>query len=214
MAYYLAVERKPDLYEAINIKKTPLGRNLFLNNTYECTLEEIDCFTTQYISLEQLIHELYCDKFIPWPNSSVATVCVDNGTILTIERDMLFKESKKYLDNPYMVLEYLINELSACNIMFAKELSEKVDNPKEKEMLETLINMMKEKLEYDISIDMTSLMHITELLVYNTDDSEHIQEPRLYEYSKIHNIVLVIAKNENRLKEKGQSYKRTRTKNT
>lgn len=214
MAYYLAVERKPDSYEAINIKKTPLGRNLFLNDSFECTLEEIDCFTTQYINLEQLTHELYCDKFISWQNSSVATVYVSNGEIITIERDMLFKASNKYLDNPYMALEYLINELSSCNIEFARELSKKIVNPKEREKLETLIKMMEEKLEKNIPLEMTELIHVAELLVYHTDDSEHINEPRLYEYSKIHNMALVIAKYENKLKQNSQPKVRKKTKNT
>lgn len=214
MAYYLAVERKPNSYEAINIKKTQLGRNLFLNNNWECTLEELDCFTTQYISLEQLTHELHCDKFIPWPNSSIATVCVSDSEIITIEKDLLFKESKKYLNNPSVVFEYVIKELSECNIEFATELYEKTEDIRTKEKLMILIGKIKAKLAYDVPLEMTELTNVAESLVYNTDNSEYTHEPRLYEYSKIHNIVLAIANYENKLKENKQSYKRTRTKNT
>lgn len=213
VTYYFALERMPNSYEAINIKKTQLGRNLFLNNNFECTLEEIDRYTTQYITLEQLIHELYCEKTIPWANSSIAIVCA-NGTKIIIEKDFLFKNSRTYLDNPSLVLEYLINELSACNIEFARELAKKIDDPKMQEMLDTLIKMMDEKIKNDIPLEMVSLMHIAELLVFNTDNSQHIIEPRLYEYSKIHNIVIAIAKNEKRLKAIKQSYKMVRKKNT
>ena len=206
MAYYLAVERTLDSFEAINIKKTHLGRNLFLNDTYECTLEEIDRFTTQYVSIEQLIHELYCDKSIAWPSSSIATVCVCD-TKISIERDMIFKESKKYLNNPSLVSEYLINELSSCNVDFARELLERVEDSKTKEILETLIQMMEEKIDNDIPLDMTSIMYVVEMLVHNTN------EPTLYEYSKIHNAVLAIVKYENKLNENTQSYQRRR-KNT
>ena len=214
MEYYLAVERNPDSYEEIAIKKTQLGRNLFINTTSNCTLSEIDRFTTEYINLEQFLHELYCDRVTPWPNSSVAIVSVSDGKIITIENDLLFKESKKYLDNPYLTLEYLTNELSACNIEFVRDLFEKIENPNEKEILKMLIKEMEAKLEYDIPIDMNVLTCIADLLVYNTDDSAHIQEPRLYEYPKIHNVVSVIQKNENRIKEQNQSHKRIRTKNT
>ena len=214
MAYYLAVERMPNSYEAINIKKTRLGKNLFLNNTCDCTLEEIDCFTTQYISLEQLTHELYCDKAVAWPNSSIATVCVSNSEIITIEKELLFKESKKYLDNPSLVYEYLIKELSSCNIEFATELYEKTDDIRVKEKIMILIGKIKAKLAYDVSLEMAEIKNVAELLVYNIEDSEYTQEPRLYEYSKIHNVVLAISNYENRLKENKESYKRKRIKNT
>ena len=213
MTYYLALERKPNSYEAIHIKNTPLGKNLFLNDKCECTLEEIDRYTTQYISLEQLTHELYCDRFIPWTQSSVAMVCV-NGTNITIQKDLLFKESRTYLDNPILVLEYLISELSLCNIEFAKELSERVENSKEKEQLQDLIKTMEVNKEQDIPFEITELMYLAESLVYTTDNCRHIQEPRLYEYSKIHNIVLAIVNYENKLKKNKQSNQRVRTKNT
>lgn len=213
MTYYLALERKPNSYEAIHIKNTPLGKNLFSNDKCECTLEEIDCYTTQYTNLQQLTHELYCDRFIPWTHSSVAIVYA-NGTNITIQKDLLFKESRTYLDNPTLVLEYLISELSSCNIEFAKELSEKIENVKEKEQLQKLINKMEENKKYDNPLEMTEVMHLAELLVYPTDNFEHIQTPRLYEYSKIHNIVLTIAKYETKLKENKQSNTRARTKNT
>lgn len=213
MTYYLALERKPNSYEAIHIENTLLGKNLFLNDKCERTLEEIDCYTTQYITLEQLTHELYCDKFIPWTHSSVAIVCV-NGTNITIKKDLLFKESRTYLDNPILVLEYLISELSLCNTEFAKELSDRVENLKEKEQLQELIKTMEENKEQDIPLEMTELMYLAESLVYTTDNFGHIQEPRLYEYSKIHNLVLAIVNYENKLKGNKQSNKRVRTKNT
>lgn len=214
MAYYLAVERTPDSYEAINIKKTQLGRNLFLNNTCECTLEEIDRFTTQYINIDQLTHELYCDKTVAWPNSSVATVCVSDSEIITIEKELLFKGSKKYLDNPSIVYEYIIKELSSCNIEFATELYKKTEDISAKEKLMILIGKIKAKLAYDTPLDMNELINVADLLVYNTDIHEHQEAPRLYNYSKIHNAVLAIANYENKLKENKESYKRKRTKNT
>lgn len=214
MAYYLAVERTPNSYEGINIKNTQIGRKIFSNSTDECTLEEIDKFTTQYTSLEKLAYELYTEKKITWPNSSLAIVSV-SGINIKIEDGMLFFESRKYLDNPDRVRDYLLMKFQHSSLEFYRELSKSLS---EKDLIrnkvEKIIEVIESNLVGDKKTTSLDIMPIVDTIIYQLDSEGKPIVPLNYCYENLHNIILAIANHENRIRKDTQSYKRTKTKNT
>ena len=210
MAYYLAVERVPNLYEAINIKKTTRGRKLFENDTHECTLEEIDRFTSQYNRIETLSYELYSENKVQWPNCSLAIVHI-NGTETLIEKNMIFSKNKKYLENPNLVTDYILNQYKNVNINFFKELA-LVLSENDKNRVENLTEDLERSIVCNLLFDESIASAVAKSLICNTDSKGLAKENEL-NYIKLHNIVVFIANYEDSLKQaKENTSKRTRTK--
>ena len=210
MAYYLAVERVPNLYEAINIKKTTRGRKLFENDTHECTLEEIDRFTSQYNRIETLSYELYSENKVQWPNCSLAIVHI-NGTETLIEKNMIFSKNKKYLENPNLVTDYILNQYKNVNINFFKELA-LVLSENDKNRVENLTEDLERSIVCNLLFDESIASAVAKSLICNTDSKGLAKENEL-NYIKLHKIVVFIANYEDSLKQaKENTSKRTRTK--
>lgn len=208
MPYYLAIEMNPDSYEAINIKTTEKGKEIFKNDKcYECTLDEVDKFTTEYTDLTALRDMLYNNKKVPWLNCSLALVNL-NGIEIKITQDFLFSSSKKYLENPSLVVEYLTDRFLNFDIEFVTELSQFVSDEKTKSLLKELANTMNECVSYNTSIDVIYVMHIAQILVFNCTKDE-----KTINYENLHNVVLYIANYENK-KIMENAKKRSRIKNT
>lgn len=206
MAYYLAVERTPDSFEAINIKKTTKGKKMFApNESYECSLEEIDRFTTEYETLMSLKYSLHSERKIPWANSSLALVCVQ-GIELKITQDILLRNSKKYLENPNLVIEYLINKFCSYDSDFTNQLSNNFPETTEtRNVLEELKLEITKCIINKSKLDINNITDIANSLIYNAELT--------IDYQKLHNIVAFISEYENSLnQEKG--YQRIKTKNT
>lgn len=213
MAYYLAVERVPNSYEAINIKKTTKGRNKFKDilPTYECTLEEIDKYTSEYDSLERMSHDLHGEKKVQWSNCSLAIVSV-NGIEIRIKQNMLFSNSKKYLENPNLVAEYILNQYKDTNITFFKYLIT-VLSEKEKNKVENLITELEKSIVSDILYDESIVLSVIKSLIYTMDNQGNLYEDKL-NYEKLHDIVSFIATYEENLNMiNNQSHVKARRKN-
>jgi len=215
MAYYLAVERKVDSYEAINIRNTRKGRAILPqpnNSKYECTLEEIDKFTTQYDSLQSLKYDLYNENKISWFTCPLAIVYSD-GLELRITKDILLSSSIEYLKNPDLVIEYLVNKFCSFDIHFTKELAQVLP---EKSIIRTkvenMVLVMEAGITHDIPLDVTSVVNLAQSLVYNLDKNGFIKESKTIDYEMLHNIIVFITNYENKEKEKTKN--RIKTKNT
>lgn len=206
MAYYLAIETKFDkTYEAINIKKTEMGRQLFTNDTFECTLEEIDRFTTHYDSITQLGHNLHSENKIPWRYCSLAIVYI-NGTEIRINKNILYSKSNRYLQNPELIREYIINAYTQSNTDFFKKILLTIaeDNPI-KYMIETAIKNIEISIIYNKIPSTMDILPLADELVYKTDESGKQVIPHEYDYRKIHDILALITNYENELEEKKNS---------
>ena len=77
MAYYFAVETEEKSYVAKKIRNSRYFGSEYssINGSYECTLEEIDRFTSQYNRIETLSYELYSENKVQF------NVTEDNNTI-------------------------------------------------------------------------------------------------------------------------------------
>lgn len=212
MAYYIAVERTPGSYEAINIKNTTKGNSIFPNDKiYECTLEEIDKFTTEYENLSSLKYMLYSEKKIPHVNSALSIVYA-NESQLEISKDILFKESRVYLESPDLAVAYLSNKFLGFDLDFCQELALNLsDKNPTRTMLETLSKDIQECISYNLHLDVTSTVRIAKSLIYNLDSDGLIINQQATNYTKLHNILAFIAKYENKRKKEKT---KTKTKNT
>lgn len=126
MAYYFAVETTESTFEALNIKKSEAFKKISeTNSTYECTLEEIDRFTTQYINESLLANHLICDKILPnfRYNHPLSVIYVNGGEIRKVQGNLLFKDSKELIENPKLTIEYIINKAIEEDSIFFRKLS-------------------------------------------------------------------------------------------
>ena len=126
MTYYFAVETTESTFEALNIKKSEAFKRLSgSNGVYECTLEEIDMFTSQYLNQSNLANHLICDKILPdfRYNNPLSVIYVNGGEIRKVQGNLLFKDSKKFIDNPNLAIEYIINKAKEQDSNFFRKLS-------------------------------------------------------------------------------------------
>ena len=126
MAYYLAVETTQGAFEALSVRKSETFKKLTdSKNTFECTLEEIDQFTTQYINEKQLANDLNGENILPnfRYNNPLAVIYVNGGEIRKLQGNLLFKDSKKLIENPELAIEYIINKAKEEDSTFFRKLS-------------------------------------------------------------------------------------------
>ena len=126
MAYYFAVETTQSAFEALNIKKSETFKKLYkTESTYECTLEEIDHFTTEYTNERQLANDLNGDKILPnfRYNNPLSIIYVNGGEIRKVQGNLLFKDSKELIENPKLTIEYIINKANEEDSKFFRNLS-------------------------------------------------------------------------------------------
>mgnify|MGYP003312578566 CR=1 FL=1 len=65
MAYYFAVETEKNSYVAKNIRNSKhFGSQYYKNVPYECTLDEIDDFTSEFESEEKLKQKLIQEEIM------------------------------------------------------------------------------------------------------------------------------------------------------
>lgn len=126
MAYYFAVETTQSAFEALNIKKSETFKRLYnTESTYECTLEEIDRITTEYLDERQLANDLNGEKILPnfRYNNPLSVIYVNGGEIRKVQGNLLFKDSKKLIENPNLTIEYIINKAKEEDSNFFRKLS-------------------------------------------------------------------------------------------
>ena len=127
MAYYIAVETQEKNYSALNIKKS--GYFGLTNKpdqmVYECTLEEIDGYTTKFQNKDRLMWCLVSERILPAQqhNYSLAIVHTNGPEVRIVDENILYADSKKYLQNPNLVIEYIKNKIEENDVMFLRKLS-------------------------------------------------------------------------------------------
>lgn len=126
MAYYLAVETTQSSFEAVNFKKTEKFKKLIGEQVgYESTLEEIDKFTTSYSNSQQLNYNLCSDKALAgcYEKHALSVIYVNGVEVRKVPGDLLFADSKKYIENPNLVIEYIVNKAKEEDSKFFRDLS-------------------------------------------------------------------------------------------
>lgn len=206
MAYYMSIETTPGNYEAINIKNTTKGNVMFPNDKgYACTLEEIDKFTSEYEDLSSIRYMLYSEGKTSYVNSALSIVFNYEKELQT-SKDILFKESKVYLESPDLVVAYITNKFLSFDLNFAKELVFYLpENSSGRGNIEKLVRDISECLEYNLPLEVTSAAFASKSLIYNLDNDGLIRNPNDMDYMKLRNMIVFIADYEKqRLKRKSR----------
>lgn len=126
MAYYFAVETTHSSFEAVNIKKTRQFKELFQSEEgYECTLEEIDRYTAEYLDESRLAHDLHGDRVLAWchRNHPLSIIYVNGLEVRKVPGNLLFAGSKKYIENPNLTIDYIVQKAEEGDSRFFRELS-------------------------------------------------------------------------------------------
>ena len=141
MAYYFAVETTKDNFLAINARKTGFNASEEVKcvrkeqSIYQFTLEEINKYTTRFRNKEHLIDFLLSQKIIDGTQSEqrICIVYSENKEkgCRSIPGNFIYRPYKEYLNNPLLVIEYVLNRANNYDHDFFYELSNFV--PKEKE---------------------------------------------------------------------------------
>lgn len=229
MAYYFAVETTESTFEGLNIKKTQSYKETVKSEeeTYECTLEEIDKFTTNFHNLSRLMHTIYSDGAITWSRYKypLSVLYVDGLEVRKVKGNILLADSKKYIENPNLVLEYIINKIKEKDALFLRKLGLIQDeNSIARYKISKLATALEEKIIYDekttieklknplqSKIEEKKIEEVALLLVYDcyiNGEGELIFSGEI-DYEKLHNTIAFISEYEKEL-EKNNQYTRIR----
>lgn len=129
MAYYFAVETEKNSYVAKNIRNSKyFGSQYYKNVPYECTLGEIDDFTSEFESEDKLKEQLYKEEIIKESDldKNIAIIFSQEITRRKVGGNILYKDSKVMLDNPSEVIKYIGKVAKEKDSTFFRELSEKL----------------------------------------------------------------------------------------
>lgn len=131
MAYYIAVQKEDGSYLGLNIKKSGYFGNSY---TYQergaCTLEEIDRYTTRYSNEAFFKSCLLSEKIFPIDDIEHPLVIYyykkdENGKEeRKISDYILYKESKSFVENPALVIEYIFNKAKENDYLFFRQLAD------------------------------------------------------------------------------------------
>ena len=212
MAYYLAVEESKDSYKAINIKKkeNDEGSTKKDPSIYECTLEEIDKFTSQYSDEQKLRDALYHDKIIQWCcyKSHLSIIYKNQDELRQIGGNLLYSDSRKYVEDYNLVIEYIVNKVRTKDTLFLDNLSEIVQENRLTAYFLTSIALRvnPNDTKYD-----TIVRHFAQTLIqecYVGSDKKTTLYGKI-KYETLHKIIAFISAYEKGLKNEN-AYTRTR----
>ena len=114
MVYFLAIETKQNEFEAIRIPKNGS------TGTYENTLNEIDQYTTAFSDELKLRHELFSKGVLTYNHYFYPLAIIEKNSLegYKVKDNILFSDSKNFIENPEQVIEYLIDKYRDGDIDF------------------------------------------------------------------------------------------------
>lgn len=235
MAYYLAVETTVSSFEGLNFKKSKKYQKLFGNQKgYESTLEEIDKFTTEYVDEQRLSNDLQNDSVLSsyYHNHPLSIIYVNGLEVRKVPGELLFLDSKKFIENPNLVIEYIINKAKEEDTLFFRKLSlilpennvttymisvlaTSFENKQIKGFKNKLSLLDKLKMFLNKKNDEELIQNIAKSLVQfcYLDNDGQLEFTETIDYEKFHHTVSFISEYERNLsKEKTDGPKRVKTK--
>lgn len=200
MAYYLAVETEKGIYEALQIKKERYFKQSseHQDSKYECTIDEIEAYTTQFKDYQQMSAHLTSYGILRYRdlNKPLAIFYVNGIETKQLEGDILYQESKPFLENPVLVIDYIQNRIKEEDTLFLRKLNStlpdksiitymvailatsietnhinQLEKKKQKPINQNLVSKIPESLIYDCYLDGSG-----ELINSSTIDKEALHK--------------------------------------
>lgn len=218
MAYYFAVETEKNSYLAKNIRDSKLfGSEGRTKKAYECTLNEIDLFTSSFKDEYELKKTLLKEGIITKKdiNSNLAIFLLNEQEQRLVSNVILYQENKSLLYNPNKVVEYINKKAQNLDLDFFRQLAEiQEDNSKTKTLITTILSMLEKNLNNNSYNDKVGDSKITEaiikLLIFKVKKNKNGIDLCSQEVNdeKLHNLIVfinnyessLIKNNENKLK--------------
>lgn len=223
MAYYLAVETEvqKDKHEGINIRKALQFQKISTSDElFDCTLEEINRFTTLFYDEKRLRHELYSEKLLPKHHyyKDFVIVYINGSEKRQVQGKLLFADSRKYIEKPQLVIDYIVNRINENDISFFRQLETLISYD---QTTTYLLSKVIQQIEQKLLFQDTNKYIVSEKLANNTahaliqdlsiDEEGTIKFSGNLNYEKFHSTVSFISDYENSLKQnKTSNYKKTK----
>lgn len=233
MAYYFAVQKKDGNYLALNIKESG-----YFDSPYKyeepcaCTLEEINKYTTRYTNERLIKNCLISEGILSMDDEEQQLVIIfvedDDKEYKSwkVKGKILYKDSKNFVENTQLVLEYIIKKAEENNFTFFRELATTLPSnlvstariTRIASLLEkSIVNGTREpELDSVTSLGENFIVNTAKILIYKpqiipeTGAVTHTDE---VDPEAFHNIVSFIRDYETRLKkDKNSGYTKTRQK--
>lgn len=127
MAYYFMVEAKRGTYIPIEIKDSNYfnGEKKQYLKPGAYALSEIDSFTTMFEDEYQLRKTLLIEGVLnpEYQDRSLSIRLYHKNQYTKVRHDLLYQDSKKYLDNPYLVVEFVMDRFYNDDFLFIQKLA-------------------------------------------------------------------------------------------
>jgi len=208
MAYYFAVETEENSYVAKKIRNSRLfgSECNSINGSYECTLEEIDRFTTEFKNEETLKRHLLSEEIISYKdyNKEIAIIFSKGIKNRKVDGNILYSDAKNMLQNPNEVVIYIKNKANEKDSTFFRELSEKLpDGTINKSLVCKVAFLIELSLidENNKDLDDNMIEEVAKILIYRTStkDDGSIECSDAINTENLHNILSFIREYENTL---------------
>ena len=215
MAYYFAVETEKNSYVAKNIRNSKyFGSQYYKNVPYECTLGEIDDFTSEFESEDKLKEQLYKEEIIKESDldKNIAIIFSQEITRRKVGGNILYKDSKVMLDNPSEVIKYIGKVAKEKDSTFFRELSEKLpDGTINKSLVCKVASLIELSItdESNKELDNNMIEEVAKILIYRTSikDNGSIVCNDKINTENLHNILSFISEYEKSLVKKSNKTK-------
>ena len=208
MAYYFAVETEEKSYVAKKIRNSRLfgSEHNSINGSYECTLEEIDRFTTEFKSEETLKRHLLSEEIISYTdyNKEIAIIYTKGIKARKVDGNILYSADKRMLQNPNEAVTYIKNKANEKDSTFFRELSKKLpDGTINKSLVCKVAFLIESSLtdEKNKDLDDNIIEEVANILIYRTStkDDGSIECSDKINTENLHNVLSFIREYENSL---------------
>ena len=213
MAYYFAVETEENTYVGKNIKDSGyFGTKFTYKNHCECSLQEIDEYTTKFNNERILKSCLLSEGIITLfdMDKPLSIVYSEGIEWRVVSKDILYKDSQKFIKNPNLIIDYITNKYEENDNEFFRQLEETLPvNSIARCMVAKKATEIEKRLLGEITDESKTIYNTAKILVYNfclCDEGELVIKDETNKES-IHHIVSFISNYELKLNKDKQNIK-------
>lgn len=199
MAYYFAVETEENSFNAINVKRC---RYYFKTSNHyteplACTLKEIDNVTTTFANEEELrkmlldVYSLETEDY----NKPLAIFYLDGIERRLVKGNILYEDSRSFLEEPSLVIEYIKELCKNKDYRFFREISEMYSNDSIcKSLICKIASILEGNTTENVPVDLLAT-EVTKILMNNTEINVNgmITYKNTVNYEKLHVLVSFIS---------------------
>ena len=201
MAYYFAVETEKNSYVAKNVRNSKhFGSRYYKNVPYECTLDEIDDFTSEFESEDKLKQMLIQEEIMGESDvdKNIAIIFSCGIKRRIVDGNILYSDSKEMIENPTKIIKYINTIAKEKDYRFFRELSKKLPEGTINKSLVSKLASLIELSQTDESnkeLDNNMIDEIAKILIYRTSvkDDGSIVCSTTINPENLHNILSFIS---------------------